>query len=168
MSDNAKNPATPLPCPFCSGTRTSVRKLLRDGYEKSPSDPDAHAYTIVCGSCAAEGGWAKSESGASRLWNTRIPPVGAPPEKAIWRKIAHEEQHARVGAEIEVEALRARADSAEADTARLDALDGRRVVSIAFADGSELNPGSLALRPAIDLLRAARSSSPDHSGGSPV
>lgn len=61
-----------LPCPFCGGDGLFDCDL-RDGYENYKDDPDAYAYTIRCRCCAAEGGWAKSASGAQRLWNSRAP-----------------------------------------------------------------------------------------------
>lgn len=70
MSSDTVSPST-LPCPFCGHTASSIRKLLRDGYDQHLSDPDAYAYTIWCHGCAAEGGWAKSESGARRCWAMR-------------------------------------------------------------------------------------------------
>jgi len=57
-------------CPFCGGD-TNIDKILRDGYEKYPDDPDAFAYVVRCISCAAEGGWAKTEGNAIRNWNMR-------------------------------------------------------------------------------------------------
>ena len=60
-----------LPCPFCGGDPYR-RKVLRDGYEDWKDDPDAWAYYVVCRSCAAQGGWAKSVSGAARWWNMRM------------------------------------------------------------------------------------------------
>lgn len=63
-----------LPCPFCGG-EPIPGKTLRDGYEVERADPDAWAYSIRCRACGAEGGWAKSDSGARRLWNMRVPTV---------------------------------------------------------------------------------------------
>ena len=60
----------PLPCPFCGG-HPRLDKTLRDGYEDFKNDPDAYAYSLRCVSCAATGGWAKSESGAIMRWNMR-------------------------------------------------------------------------------------------------
>lgn len=56
------------------------------------------------------------------------------------------------------------------DTTRLNFLDERYVVSITFFDGSELNPGSLSLRAAIDNMRPAAVSSveiPENDHGKP-
>jgi Lar family restriction alleviation protein len=67
-----RHPVALLPCPFCGSTRVGLDKTLRDGYAgEFESDPDAYAYAIRCGSCAAEGGWAKTGSGAHRYWNMR-------------------------------------------------------------------------------------------------
>jgi len=58
-------------CPFCGGDWV-LDKSLRNGYKEHVTDPDAFAYFVRCVSCAAQGGWAKSESGAFRLWNRRL------------------------------------------------------------------------------------------------
>ncbi len=77
--------ATPdglLPCPFCGGTNMSLHKNARfpDAAPELQTDElGAFAYAVSCDSCAAESGWAKSESGARRWWNTRIP-AAAPVE----------------------------------------------------------------------------------------
>jgi hypothetical protein len=61
-----------LPCPFCGGDPLPrPERVLRDGHEADEEDPDAFAYFIRCRCCAAEGGWAKTEFGARRQWNTR-------------------------------------------------------------------------------------------------
>lgn len=60
-----------LPCPFCGGLGRR-RRVLRDGYEHFQNDRDAWAHYVVCRSCAAQGGWAKSVSGAARWWNMRM------------------------------------------------------------------------------------------------
>ena len=60
-----------LPCPFCGGDPIR-RKVLRDGYENWKEDQDAWAHYVVCRSCASQGGWAKSVSGAARWWNMRM------------------------------------------------------------------------------------------------
>jgi hypothetical protein len=65
------DPTTLLLCPFCGGAPIEDR-ALRDGYANYPSDPDAYAYFIICRSCAAQGGWAKSASGGRRRWNMRV------------------------------------------------------------------------------------------------
>lgn len=65
-----------LPCPFCGGVGHHEREL-RNGCEDG--EPDAWAYTIRCYSCAATGGWTKSnEFGAARRWNMRVPPTKEP------------------------------------------------------------------------------------------
>ena len=61
-----------LPCPFCGGDPIRHRDL-RDGYENFKDDPDAWAHYVVCRSCASQGGWAKSVTGAARWWNMRVP-----------------------------------------------------------------------------------------------
>lgn len=66
-----------LPCPFCGGGAVE-HSVLRDGYDKWPDDPDARAHSVRCRSCAAEGGWAKSASGARRWWNSRVAALRAP------------------------------------------------------------------------------------------
>lgn len=60
-------------CPFCDGDWI-LEKHLRDGYGENADDPDAFAYFVRCISCAAQGGWAKSENGAFHLWNLRAGP----------------------------------------------------------------------------------------------
>lgn len=60
-------------CPFCGG-RPSLGSVLREGYEQIPEDPDARAYYYVCDSCAATGGWGKTETQVRRLWNMRVKP----------------------------------------------------------------------------------------------
>jgi len=57
-----------LPCPFCGG-RAELHKQLRDGH--APEAVDAFAYFYVCNSCAAVGGWGKSETLALRMWSMR-------------------------------------------------------------------------------------------------
>ena len=58
-------------CPFCDGA-AKMSKALRAGYEKDKDDPDAYSYFIICVSCAATGGWGKSEGSAIRFWNMRV------------------------------------------------------------------------------------------------
>ena len=60
-----------LPCPFCGGESGVIERTLRGGFENIRDDPDAWAYSVRCGSCAAEGGWSKGKSGALRCWNMR-------------------------------------------------------------------------------------------------
>jgi Lar family restriction alleviation protein len=56
------------PCPFCGG-KGVIDSKLQDGCK--PSMPEAYAYFVVCKSCAATGGWAKTEGNAVRFWNMR-------------------------------------------------------------------------------------------------
>lgn len=63
------------PCPFCGGAARRAR-TLRDGCRDG--EPDAWAYYVVCVSCAAQGGWAKNEAGADRLWRSRATPQDGP------------------------------------------------------------------------------------------
>ncbi|MHB1097827.1 MAG: Lar family restriction alleviation protein [Gemmatimonadaceae bacterium] len=59
-------------CPFCGcSDHLRIDRTLRDGYTMQTEDPDAFAFNIHCPSCAATGGWAKSEAGARRWWNMR-------------------------------------------------------------------------------------------------
>ncbi len=60
----------PLSCPFCAG-QPRVTSVLRDGYAKHQDDPAARAYFYTCKSCAASGGWGKSEGTALTYWNMR-------------------------------------------------------------------------------------------------
>jgi Lar family restriction alleviation protein len=62
---------TPLPCPFCGETKIHLGSVLRDGYATFQDDPDARAYYYICNSCACQGGWAKSATGALKHWNMR-------------------------------------------------------------------------------------------------
>ena len=55
-----------LPCPFCGGDPKPMPLSYPYGRETK--------YTIVCRSCAAEGGWAKNPLGARRWWNMRVAP----------------------------------------------------------------------------------------------
>ena len=64
------------PCPFCGGAAYRER-VVRKGYENDLNDADAWAFFIARISCAAQGGWAKSESGAVRWWNMRTDEVKA-------------------------------------------------------------------------------------------
>lgn len=50
------------PCPFCGG-----EGVLAHEYP----DPSTCRWFVRCLSCGAEGGWAKTESGARRLWSMR-------------------------------------------------------------------------------------------------
>jgi Lar family restriction alleviation protein len=62
---------TASPCPFCGGS-SRLCSSLRDGHD------DARAFYYTCDSCAAVGGWAKSETAAIRMWNMRPPEPKAP------------------------------------------------------------------------------------------
>ena len=53
------------PCPFCGGQARKQRTTLEIGNIKEPR------YFVSCISCAAEGGWAKTEGGAVRNWEMR-------------------------------------------------------------------------------------------------
>lgn len=83
MSEQSSEPVV-LGCPFCGGAPRGTR-VLRDGYETCPGDPDAWAYTMVCTSCAAEGGWAKTHAGAVRHWNLRVPVQDSAARKLLER-----------------------------------------------------------------------------------
>jgi Lar family restriction alleviation protein len=54
-----------LPCPHCGG-----EGLMG---ESPVSGRDEMQYSIRCRSCACEGGWGKSKTGAIRWWNMRTP-----------------------------------------------------------------------------------------------
>ena len=90
-----------LRCPFCDGEGLP-RKALRDGYIGDwENDPDAYAYFIICRACACQGGWAKSEGGAIKLWNLRVVTLSPacpepkprdgqdkePDHKAMWKEL---------------------------------------------------------------------------------
>lgn len=53
-----------LPCPFCGGA--ALLETIH-GY----SDVETQYY-VHCLSCAAEGGWGKSEGAARACWNRRV------------------------------------------------------------------------------------------------
>jgi Lar family restriction alleviation protein len=59
-----------LLCPFCGGEPVIDKQLIDEG-STSSEDPDAFAYFVVCRSCAAKGGWAKTAAAGNRLWNMR-------------------------------------------------------------------------------------------------
>lgn len=61
-----------LPCPFCGSAYVFITQTLRDGCQAG--EPDAYAYSVRCGSCAAEGPWFKMPGNAERGWNTRSKP----------------------------------------------------------------------------------------------
>jgi hypothetical protein len=66
----AEAPEDLLTCPFDNGPGYTSR-TLRDGYESQEDDPDAYAWFVTCKTCACQGPWTKSESGAKRMWNMR-------------------------------------------------------------------------------------------------
>lgn len=70
MTTPDPTPQAAGPCPFCGG-RALPSRVLRDGYESEQDDPDAWAHVLRCHACGAQGGWAKSASGAVRWWNMR-------------------------------------------------------------------------------------------------
>ena len=51
-------------CPFCGGD-ARIKKTKH-------VNADDCRYYVVCMSCAAEGGWAKSNGGAIVFWNMRV------------------------------------------------------------------------------------------------
>jgi hypothetical protein len=58
------------PCPFDDGRRLVV--VRTDRYDNVPADsgePDVYAYHVFCTSCACQGPWKKSQSGAEQFWN---------------------------------------------------------------------------------------------------
>lgn len=59
------------PCPFDAGKRFRVTRTARfDGeYVSEDETPDFYAYNVRCLTCAAEGPWKKSQSGAEQMWN---------------------------------------------------------------------------------------------------
>lgn len=56
------------PCPFDGGKRLVIVKTERFP-DPEPDEPDAYAYNVHCTSCAADGPWQKSQSGAELFWN---------------------------------------------------------------------------------------------------
>lgn len=66
------------PCPFCGESRTEVHPTV---------DPRGEIFVVRCLSCAAEGGWGKSEGTAVAHWNLRVPDTGVTaymtPEHAV-------------------------------------------------------------------------------------
>lgn len=66
------------PCPFCSEARTELVPV---------ADPRGAVFVVRCLSCAAEGGWAKTEGNAIRHWNMRVltidPAAYMTPEHAV-------------------------------------------------------------------------------------
>jgi Lar family restriction alleviation protein len=55
------------PCPFCKG----VGRV--ESVPVPTSEFNERNYFVRCGSCAAEGPWQYSETGAIRFWNMRTP-----------------------------------------------------------------------------------------------
>jgi len=74
-------PETTKACPFCGGLlwdnkdrrdpQLVMKRELRDGYGSYRDDEDAWSYDILCKCCGCEGPWAKSETDALRMWQTR-------------------------------------------------------------------------------------------------
>lgn len=59
-------------CPFDGGTRLVVVRTERYDMAAHPEwadDPDGYAYNVHCTTCACEGPWKKSQSGAEQFWN---------------------------------------------------------------------------------------------------
>lgn len=52
-------------CPFCDAKELSLVLESEQVYE------DRIEHFVRCGSCGAQGGWAKTEAGARHLWNMR-------------------------------------------------------------------------------------------------
>ena len=71
LTEGRLNGVALAPCPFCGDTSLVLDSTVRDGYEQCQADPDAHAFAIRCGSCAATGGWGKSVGRALGQWNMR-------------------------------------------------------------------------------------------------
>jgi hypothetical protein len=55
------------PCPFC-GAAWPINLFIQSNQET----PNEQQFYIFCGSCGCNGGWAKQEAGAIRMWNLRI------------------------------------------------------------------------------------------------
>lgn len=65
-------------CPYCGGEgrldkdfRFPRYNFLRKLWARVLNEPEIWAYTILCRSCAATGGWAKTKGNAIRNWNMR-------------------------------------------------------------------------------------------------
>lgn len=56
-------------CPFCKG----IGRMISVPHNPNCADEVERDYHVICNSCACEGPWAKSETGAIRLWNMRTP-----------------------------------------------------------------------------------------------
>src|SRR3990167_3935570 len=77
MSDWRGEPTEPLkPCPFCGGVSPYLTRVprfpeLEANYEVQQqaeafeTEIGRYAYTVVCSSCACEGGWGKSRGSAT-------------------------------------------------------------------------------------------------------
>jgi Lar family restriction alleviation protein len=63
----AKTKTKPLPCPFCGGEA----ELDHVEHEQRIVDDLTTKFFYRCVSCACNGGWGRSESGALRYWNMR-------------------------------------------------------------------------------------------------
>ena len=59
MSDDRRTETTAKPCPFCGGIR-----MEGDGGDGQ--------FWLRCLSCAAEGPWARTPTGAVNDWNRRV------------------------------------------------------------------------------------------------
>jgi hypothetical protein len=56
-------------CPFCKG----IGYMNSVPHNANCADEVERDYYVRCNSCGCEGPWAKSETGAKRLWNMRTP-----------------------------------------------------------------------------------------------
>jgi Lar family restriction alleviation protein len=119
MSDELK------PCPFCGG-----EGLLEQ--VEAASSRNKPNYYIVCRSCACEGGWHKTKSGAARHWNRR---VGETTEAATLKHKA--EQYDDVVKALQVaDGGRYRNDTIEALLHRLSTLAALRSALAPFAQAA--------------------------------
>ena len=57
-----------LKCPFCGGGPIAESRLVEG---RTEGELDAFQYWIRCRSCAGQGGWSKSPSGALANWRMR-------------------------------------------------------------------------------------------------
>jgi hypothetical protein len=81
-SDYSGNTMDVKICPFCGGIG-SMAKV--DRYPDCDIQEDKWAYYVRCVSCACEGPWAKSETSATKLWNTRTRPDPAEVKRLVDR-----------------------------------------------------------------------------------